>query len=68
MWDIPSRRCEKVLEDHSRPVLSLAISNNRLYSGSYDYNIKVSSIVVDLTYASADSQHSASQPERQTGN
>lgn len=35
-------RCEKVLEDHSRPVLSLAISNSRLYSGSYDYNIKVS--------------------------
>lgn len=41
VWDVASRRCEKVLEDHSRPVLSLAISNNRLYSGSYDYNIKV---------------------------
>jgi WD40 repeat protein len=41
VWDIDSRRCEHVLEDHTRPVLSLAISGNRLYSGSYDFTIKV---------------------------
>jgi F-box and WD-40 domain protein 7 len=29
-----------VLEDHTRPVLCLAISNGHLYSGSYDYSIK----------------------------
>ena len=44
MWDIDSRRCEQVLEDHSRPVLSLAICNNKLFSGSYDYTIKVWSL------------------------
>lgn len=43
VWDIDSRRCEHVLEDHTRPVLSLAISGNRLYSGSYDFTIKVRS-------------------------
>ena len=26
VWDISSRRCEQVLEDHARPVLSLAVS------------------------------------------
>lgn len=26
VWDIDSRRCERVLEDHTRPVLSLAIA------------------------------------------
>ena len=41
VWDIESRRCERVLEDHSRPVLSLATSNGMLFSGSYDYTIKV---------------------------
>ncbi len=41
VWDVASRRCEHVLEDHSRPVLSLAISGARLYSGSYDFTIKV---------------------------
>lgn len=41
VWDVPGRRCERVLENHSRPVLSLAVSNGRLYSGSYDYTIKV---------------------------
>lgn len=34
-------RCERVLEDHVRPVLSLAVAGNRLFSGSYDYTIKV---------------------------
>ena len=29
--------CLQVLEDHTRPVLSLAIANNRLFSGSYDF-------------------------------
>jgi hypothetical protein len=42
VWDVDSRRCEHVLEDHTRPVLSLAINGNRLYSGSYDFTIKVS--------------------------
>lgn len=41
IWDIGSRRCERVLEDHVRPVLSLAVAGNRLFSGSYDYTIKV---------------------------
>ncbi len=34
----------QVLEDHSRPVLSLAIADNKLFSGSYDYTIKVWSL------------------------
>jgi hypothetical protein len=29
-----------VLEDHTRPVLSLAIADGKLFSGSYDYTIK----------------------------
>lgn len=41
VWDIESRRCERVLEDHTRPVLSLACANGKLFSGSYDYSIKV---------------------------
>lgn len=41
VWDIESRRCDYVLEDHSRPVLSLAIAENKVFSGSYDYSIKV---------------------------
>lgn len=31
----------QVLESHTRPVLSLAIAGNRLFSGSYDYSIRV---------------------------
>ena len=31
----------QVLEDHARPVLSLAVSGTKLFSGSYDYTIKV---------------------------
>lgn len=42
VWNVESRRCEQVMEDHTRPVLSLAISNGKIYSGSYDYNIKAS--------------------------
>ena len=34
-------RCERVLEDHARPVLSLAVAGSKLFSGSYDYTIKV---------------------------
>lgn len=30
-----------MLEDHARPVLSLAVAGNKLFSGSYDYTIKV---------------------------
>ena len=30
-----------MLEDHARPVLSLAVAGRRLFSGSYDYTIKV---------------------------
>ena len=41
VWNVESRRCEQVMEDHTRPVLSLAISNGKIYSGSYDYSIKV---------------------------
>ena len=41
VWDIESRRCERVLEDHTRPVLSLACADGKLFSGSYDYSIKV---------------------------
>ena len=32
----------QVLEDHARPVLSLAVAGDKLFSGSYDYTIKVS--------------------------
>ena len=37
VWDIPSRRCVHVLEEHTRPVLSLAMStrHKRLFSGSH---------------------------------
>ena len=31
----------QVLESHTRPVLSLAVCGNRLFSGSYDYSIRV---------------------------
>lgn len=31
----------QVLESHTRPVLSLAIAGGRLFSGSYDYTIRV---------------------------
>lgn len=31
----------QVLESHTRPVLSLAVAGNRLFSGSYDYSIRV---------------------------
>ncbi len=41
VWDIESRRCEQVMEDHTRPVLSLSVANGKLFSGSYDYTIKV---------------------------
>lgn len=43
VWDVPSRRCQRVLSDHARPVLSLAVSTDgtRLFSGSYDFSIKV---------------------------
>ena len=58
MQPLPCRRCPcggppalirlrhdlQVLEDHSRPVLSLAIADNKLFSGSYDYTIKVWSL------------------------
>jgi len=43
VWDIPSRRCVHVLEEHTRPVLSLAVStrHKRLFSGSYDCTVRV---------------------------
>lgn len=34
----------QVLEDHTRPVLSLAVTDKKLFSGSYDYTIKVWSL------------------------
>ena len=34
----------QVLEDHARPVLSLAVADDKLFSGSYDYTIKVSTL------------------------
>jgi F-box/WD-40 domain protein 7 len=43
VWDIESRRCEHVMEDHTRPVLSLALTRGKLFSGSYDFTIKVGS-------------------------
>lgn len=36
-----SRPLPQVLESHTRPVLSLAMCGNRLFSGSYDYSIRV---------------------------
>ena len=43
VWDTESRRCLHVLEEHTRPVLSLAISetHKKLFSGSYDCSIRV---------------------------
>lgn len=37
----PRAPLAQVLEEHSRPVLSLAVSGTRLFSGSYDYTIRV---------------------------
>lgn len=31
----------QVLEDHARPVLSLVVAEGMLFSGSYDFTIKV---------------------------
>jgi len=45
------------MEDHSRPVLSLAISNGKIYSGSYDYNIKAGT---DLTFLISAVNHALS--------
>ena len=41
IWDIPSKRCIHVLEDHRRPVLSLASTDDYIFSGSYDYTVRV---------------------------
>ena len=43
VWDTASRRCMHVLEEHTRPVLSLAVSveHGKLFSGSYDCSIRV---------------------------
>lgn len=38
------RLAAQVLEDHTRPVLSLAVTDRKLFSGSYDYTIKVWSL------------------------
>ena len=38
-WDAETRRCDKVLEDHTRPVLSLAVGDSCLFSGSYDLSL-----------------------------
>lgn len=41
VWDLGTKRCLQVLESHTRPVLSLAVCGNRLFSGSYDYSLRV---------------------------
>ncbi len=43
VWDTQTRRCVHVLEEHTRPVLSLAVSqrHGKLFSGSYDCSIRV---------------------------
>ena len=41
IWNIPNKRCVHVLEDHRRPVLSLAVTDQFIFSGSYDFTIKV---------------------------
>lgn len=42
-WDIASRRCVQVLEEHTRPVLCLAVcvKHDKLFSGSYDATVRV---------------------------
>ncbi len=42
-WDIASRRCVQVLEEHTRPVLCLAVcvKHDKLFSGSYDCTVRV---------------------------
>ena len=44
-WDIASRRCVQVLEEHTRPVLCLAVcvKHDKLFSGSYDCTVRVRS-------------------------
>lgn len=43
VWNTRTRRCVQVLEEHTRPVLSLAVSqrHGKLFSGSYDCSIRV---------------------------
>ena len=40
----PTPGAAQVLESHTRPVLSLATAGGRLFSGSYDYSIRVWSL------------------------
>lgn len=46
-WDTKTRRCVHVLEEHTRPVLSLVVSqrHGKLFSGSYDCSICVWDLV-----------------------
>ena len=43
VWNTQTRRCLHVLEEHTRPVLSLVVSqrHGKLFSGSYDCSIRV---------------------------
>ena len=43
VWNTHTRRCVQVLEEHTRPVLSLVVSqrHGKLFSGSYDCSIRV---------------------------
>jgi len=43
VWNTETRRCVHVLEEHTRPVLSLVVSqrHGKLFSGSYDCSIRV---------------------------
>lgn len=45
-WDIASRRCVQVMEEHTRPVLCLAVclKHDKLFSGSYDCTVRVWSL------------------------
>ena len=56
VWDTQTRRCVHVLEEHTRPVLSLAVSqrHGKLFSGSYDCSIRVWDLV---TYRRVRSLH-----------
>jgi F-box/WD-40 domain protein 7 len=41
VWDVQSKRCRHVFDDHRRPVLSLAVTDGYICTGGYDHRIFV---------------------------
>ena len=65
-WDTKTRRCVCVLEEHTRPVLSLVVSqlHGKLFSGSYDCSICVWDLV---TFRRIKSLHGHTDAVRSAG-